>query len=210
MEYEFRKTAGICFCLGSILAIATMILHPSGGSISTIVKIKSVLIFSHAIALFCLPFIGFGSWGLSQLLSTKNKLTTLAFFIFCTGLIAAMIAGTLNGLVLPHFAVSVSKKHIEDEIVKSIVSYGFVINAAMTSIFVFATALSISIWSITIILTKLLPKWLGYYGLLLVALGTLGFVLSFDFTDLFGFRLFIFGLVSWLILAGIKMLTIKK
>lgn len=31
-----------------------------GGDIEHIVKIKRVLMFSHAIAIFCLPFIGFG------------------------------------------------------------------------------------------------------------------------------------------------------
>lgn len=57
---EFKRASGICLLVGSILATLTMALHPMGGDIEHIVKIKRVLMFSHAIAIFCLPFIGFG------------------------------------------------------------------------------------------------------------------------------------------------------
>ena len=104
MENEFRKTSGFCLLLGSFLATLTMVLHPNGGDISHIVKIKSVLTFSHAIAILCLPLIGFGFFGLSQILQTKSKLSTLASITVAFGLFAAMIAATVNGLTLPNFA----------------------------------------------------------------------------------------------------------
>ncbi len=101
IETEFIKTAGICLLIGALLATLAMTLHPNGGNIEHIIKIKSVLAFSHSVAIFCLPLIGFGFWGLSKILETKSKISTLAFFIFSFGLFAAMIAATINGLTLP-------------------------------------------------------------------------------------------------------------
>lgn len=207
---EFKRASGICLLLGSILATLTMALHPMGGDIEHIVKIKRVLMFSHAIAIFCLPFIGFGFWGLTNMLKTKSKMSLLALFILLFGLIAAMIAATINGLVLPNFA---SKYWINDSdvsVLNKIIGYGHAINISMTYIVITAISLSIGIWSFLIIKTNQLSKWLGYFGLIVIIIGLLGVLLSFDLTSLLGFRTFIFGLVSWIIVIGIKMIKPDK
>lgn len=203
---EFKRASGICLLLGSILATLTMVLHPMGGDIEHIVKIKRVLMFSHAIAIFCLPFIGFGFWGLSNILKTKSKMSLLAFFILLFGLIAAMTAATINGLVLPKFASSFRADENDISVLKQIISYGHAINISMTYIVITALSLSIGIWSFLIILTNQIPKWLGYFGLAIIAFGLLGIFFQFKFTDIFGFRTFVFGLVSWIIAVGFNML----
>lgn len=207
---EFKRASGICLLVGSILATLTMALHPMGGDVEHIVKIKRVLMFSHAIAIFCLPFIGFGFWGLTNMLKTKSKMSLLAFFILFFGLIAAMIAATINGLVLPNFA---SKYWINDSdvsVLNKIIGYGHAINISMTYIVITAISLSIGIWSFLIIKTNQLSKWLGYFGLIVIIIGLLGVLLNFDFTSLLGFRTFVFGLVGWIIVIGIKMIKPEK
>ena len=207
---EFIKTSGICLLLGSLLASITMIIHPNGGDIAYIVKIKSVLTFSHSIAIFCLPFIGFGFFGLSKVLKTKSKVATLALIIFSFGLVAAMIAATINGLTLPGFASNYVTDKDDILTVKKIIDYGKYINISMAKIFIYATSLSTGIWSAVIIQTKRISEWLGYFGLSIVAFGSMGVFFKFNFTDLIGFRIFVLGLVSWQIAVGINMLKIKQ
>jgi type II secretory pathway component PulF len=171
IEREFKRTAGICLLFGALLATLAMTLHLNGGDIEHVIKIKSVLAFSHSIAIFCLPFIGFGFWGLSKILETKSKISTLAFFIFSFGLFAAMVAATINGLTLPNFASNYSTNDIEISTIKKIIDYGKFINIPMAVIFIAATSLSVGLWAFLIIQTSKLPKWIGYFGLMIIAFG---------------------------------------
>ncbi|GAB3512789.1 hypothetical protein [Emticicia fontis] len=202
MEIQFRKTAALCLLTGSLLATITMILHPSGGSLEHINHIKTAIVFSHALAIFCLPFIGFGSWGLSVLLQTPNRISMLAFFTFCAGLIAIMIAGSINGIVLPYFVEKYYNKDIDESVLKAIIGYGRYINAAMDYIFISACVFAIALWSVMIVMQARLPKWIGYYGFIIIAFGLIGVFTNFNFISVYGFRIFIFGLVSWLVLVG--------
>lgn len=205
MEPQFRKTAAFCLFIGALLATITMVLHPTGGSMEYINHIKPVLVLSHSLAIFCMPFIGFGAWGLSVLLQTTNRIAMLAFFVFCGGLIAAMIAGAFNGLILPHFVGRYINSGIDSDILKAIMGYGRCINAAMSYIFIAACVCAIALWSVIIILKAQLPKWIGYYGFVIIAAGVVGVFTKFNFLSVVGFSVFVFGLVSWLVLAGVFM-----
>lgn len=132
-------------------------------------------------------------------------MSLLAFFILLFGLIATMIAATINGLVLPNFASKYWINDIDVSVLNKIIGYGHAINISMTYIVITAISLSIGIWSFLIIKTNQLSKWLGYFGLTIIAIGHFGVLLSFDFTSLLGFRTFIFSLISWIIVIGIKM-----
>lgn len=210
METEFKNNSGISLIVGSILMIATMVLHPSGGHIEHILKIKSIIIVSHALAIFSLPFIAFGFLGLSTALLTKSKISILSFIISCFGLFAAMIAATINGLTLPLFLSQIVPQNIDGNIISSIGTYGRNINIPMDYILLISFALSISIWSVLIIMSEKFPKWIGYYGLLLILFGVFALFNKYNFIGLFGFRIIIFGIVSWIIVAGIKILLTNK
>lgn len=210
MEPSFKRSSGISLLLGCVLLILTMVLHPMGGSIEHILKIKKVIMFSHSIALSCLPFIGFGFWGLSTLLQTKSRLSFLSFFVICMALIAAMIAGTINGLTLPLFVSETSAVNTDPSVIKAITTYGRYMNIPMDYIFITAISFSIALWSLLIIRSTVFPKWVGYYGLLLVIAGLAAIMLQFNFINLFGFRIFIFGLVGWIIAVGVLLIRLAK
>lgn len=202
MDKRFRQTSALLLFIGALLATATMILHPTGGSMEYIMRIKSVILFSHALAIFCLPFIGFGAWGLSEFLHTPGRVSMLGFFVFGMGLIGGMIAGAFNGFVLPNFVQRYYGTGANDETLGIIMRYGFFINAALAYIFIAGTTFAVGVWSVVILMTNKLPKWIGYYGLLILIAGLVGLVLKFNFVSVWGFRTFVFGLVSWLVLAG--------
>jgi hypothetical protein len=209
METAFKKLSGISLIIGSALMVATMVLHPSGGNMEHVLKIKTILIVSHSLAIFSLPFICFGFWGLSASLLTKSRISVLAFIISCFGLFAAMIAATINGLTLPLFLTGAASQKAEVNIINLVSTYGHNINKPMDYILLSAFGLSISIWSALIIRSEQFPKWIGYYGLLLILAGLLAIFNQYSVTGLYGFRIVIFGIVSWIIVAGIKILLIN-
>lgn len=192
IEIQFRKAAGFCLLLCSFLATLGIETQSIRVDIQYIVKTTSVFIFSHSTAIFCMPLISFGFGGLTQILQTKSKLSTLAFIIFSFGFFTAMIAATINGLTLPNFASTYTTNENDTSTVRKIIDYGRFINVSMATIFIFATAIAICIWSVLIIQAKQISKELGYFGLTIIAFGLIGTFLKFNFTDLFGFRTFIF------------------
>ncbi|WP_149241679.1 hypothetical protein [Dyadobacter sp. 32] len=205
MENSFVKASGVGLCLGSFISLLTMVLHPPAGSIDHIVRIQNVLIFSHVLAIACLPIMGFGAWGLSVLLHTDSRISTLSFIIFCFGLITAMIAAAINGLILPQFLSDSIAKPFDESVLKTVIRYGGHINVSMANIFIVCTSVSITIWCVLILHTARLSKGIAYFGFSLLGFEMVCLFLRVNFTDLHGFRIFVTGLACWEIAAGIHM-----
>ncbi|UTA66769.1 hypothetical protein [Emticicia sp. 21SJ11W-3] len=205
MNNQFRQTSAFMLFMGAFLAAATMIHHPTGGSMEYIIHVKKVIVFTHALAIACMPFIGFGAWGLSVHLQTPGRLSMLGFCVFSIGLMGGIIAAAFNGFVMPNFVEHYYGTKASRETLDMIVHYGFYINAAMAYLFIGGTTFAVGVWSVVILTASPLPKWIGYYGLLILAAGLAGLLLKFNFTSVWGFSIFVFGLISWLVLAGVLM-----
>lgn len=206
MEKQFQKVSGISLLIGSVLATVTMAMHPVGGNLTTIAGKKGIFIFTHSLALISIPFIAFGFWGLTTVLVTKSRISFLAFAVSCFGLIAVMVAGTLNGFVLPMFASNYSGSTVDPSVLQAVRDYGWLIGSSMDYIFITALSLAMVIWSGIIIDTGQLSKWLGYYGFVIVLVTVSGLLLKFNFTTDFGFGIFIFSIVSWKIIAAVLLM----
>jgi hypothetical protein len=210
MEKQFKRVSGICLLMGAVLATLTMAMHPVGGSLTEIARKKGVFIFTHSLALISIPLIAFGFWGLATALATKNRISFLALAVSCFGLIAAMAAGTLNGFVLPMFAYNYSGTAVDDSVLQAVRDYGWLLGSSMDYIFITALSLAMVGWSGIVLATNKLSKWLGYYGLLIVVMTVLGLLTKFKFNTEFGFGIYIFGLVSWLMMAALLLILSSK
>lgn len=93
---------------------------------------------------------------------------------------------------------------------KWLINYGKNINIPMALIFISATLISIGIWSILIIISEQLRKWIGYLGLIIVLVALISLFSKFNFTSVIGFRIFVFGIVIWITACGIEMIKCKK
>lgn len=207
MHPSFKRTSGISLIIGSLLLMLTMVLHPVGGSIEHIIHIAHINRVSHSLAIACLPFIGFGYYGLALALNTENKLSILALVIAGMGLVAGMIAASINGLTLSEYLLHAGDTFKNQPfIVDSIAHYSGAINHPMAYILMCCLLASMGIWSVLILLTQVFPKWLGYLGLALVVLGGLGFAMQFQFIHVSGFRVFIAGLLTWIVGMGIYLM----
>ncbi|MEP0265471.1 hypothetical protein [Dokdonia sp.] len=212
MENQAYKSTGISLVVGSLLIIATMVLHPSGGSMERIIAISKTITFAHALAIFCMPIVLFGFYGLTMKLMDSMKLSVLAFFTLVFGCIAAMFAALINGLTVPYFLGQYADRLEKNSVVlSSILDYSFAINKPLDYIFIVSFCLAIAIYSIVIIRTDRFPKWLGYFGMLFIIFVTIGALAGFVFTSLTGFRIIVFSLAGWILSAGFLIVKpIKK
>lgn len=203
MNDQLSRHTGISLNVGSILITVTMVLHPAGGGIEHLLQISTLLIVTHSLAIFSIPFLLFGFWGLTKKLNSDNAISMIAFITISMGVFAGMLAAAINGLALPIFLNQFAdQSNMTLESIELILQYGLSLNRAMTYIFIGACCLSIILWGILIVRSSLFPKWSGYLGMLLsvsaITTGISGFVL----TNLIGFRIFIFGLVLWILMIG--------
>lgn len=211
MESQAYKSTGISLITGSILVILTMVLHPSGGNMEHIIRISKTITITHALAIFCLPIILFGFYGLTMRLMDTMRLSILAFLILTFGCIAAMFAALVNGLTVPYFLGQYTDRLEENrEVLKPILNYSFAMNTSLDYIFIVAFCLAIALYSIVILRTDKFPKWIGYFGLLFIIFLSVGAITGFVFTSLTGFRIVVFSLAGWILSAGfLTMRSIK-
>ncbi|MEM8526601.1 MAG: hypothetical protein AAGG68_18300 [Bacteroidota bacterium] len=210
MDNHFYKSTGIALISGTLLIIATMVLHPSGGSLEHIIHISKIIMTAHSLAIFSLPITLFGFYGLTIMLLDKWRLSILAFIIIAFGLIAAMFAALFNGLVLPYFLNQYADRLDENmEVLKPISTFSFAINHPLDYIFIIACCLSIFVYSIIGLIEGKRYKWIGYLGVLIVVFAAIGGVTGFVFTSLTGFRMFTFSIAGWILLSGGQLITYK-
>ncbi len=203
MDKSFQKFSGISLIISSVLLVLTMVLHPTGGDVKHIMQMHDVAIIAHSLAIFTLPFLAFGFYGLSVALLNNHKMSFLAFIFVCFALFAGMMAASINGLILPMFVENYANDFEQNiNMLKPILKYGSFFNKAMDYVLIIGILVAIGIWSVLIIKSTKFPKWIGYYGLFLLAIALIGANSEFNFVNLFGFRIFVFGLVSWIVLIG--------
>ena len=103
MKSRFDRNAGFALVTFTVLMIFTMVLHPVGGNFQYLLKVSSLIVITHSIALLALPFACIGFWGLTRRIGVDNFLSISSFAFIVFGLFGVMIAATANGLVLPIF-----------------------------------------------------------------------------------------------------------
>lgn len=197
------RSAGLSLLIGSFLMIMTMVLHPVGGDFDHLLMIVNMGIISHALALFSVPFVAYGYWGIMMKLKDVVFLSRVGFSFMVFGLMAVMIAATLNGLVLMQFVASYADA--DQQVIaglKPIFRYNHFFNLANDYIFMMAVGVSTLFWSIAVIRTRQFPVWVGYLGLILVSLAFLTIIAGHIYTDVAGFRMFIFGTTAWTMAMG--------
>jgi hypothetical protein len=206
MNNSFEKKAGIALLIFTILLVFTMVLHPAGGSVEHLIKITGLIITTHAIAILSLPFGLVGFWGLTRKLGTDHFGSMLGFAMITFGLMAVMIAAATNGLIMPlylqHYKEATPEKI---DSIKHILRYSFAINHAFDYIYTVAFCLAMICWSATILTTKKLSSWIGWSGIILAIAAAVIFISGMAVNHLMGFRLFVSGIVIWILLVGVAL-----
>jgi hypothetical protein len=204
MNNSFDKKAGISLIIFSLLLVFTIVLHPAGGSIQGLIRHAGMIVITHAVAILALPFGALGFWGLTRRLGTDHFGSMPGFAMAGLGLIAALCAGTTNGLVLPIFL-----QHYKDatpetlSAIDPVVRYSFAFNHAFDYIYTGAFCLAILCWSIAIVKPKNLPVWMGWLGIgISVATAVIFLFGVVTPVNVQGLRIFVASILIWILLAG--------
>lgn len=202
-----KKIAAYALILGSFLMTVTMVLHPAGGSFEHLIRITTINVTAHSIAILSMPISIFGFWGAHKSFEKYRNLSLLAFITVALGHIAGIFAAAINGLTLPIFINQFKEATPEQiESTKLILKYNFALNHACDYILITFICIAILIWSAIILKTKAYPTWIAYLGIGLILGFLMGLVADFSFVNLYGFRIFIFGMVAWIIALGVSMI----
>lgn len=198
------RKAGISLIVFIVLLVFTMVHHPAGGSIEHLVNVIPILVITHAAAIASLPFGWVGFRGLTHRLGVDDFWSILGFAMVSLGLIAALLAATTNGLVLPIFLQSYKDAGPDTlAAINPIMKYGFAINHAFDYIYTGAFCVAILCWSIAIVHTRKLPVWVGWFGIVL-AVGTAAiFISGVAVNSVHGLHIFGACVLAWvLVVAG--------
>jgi hypothetical protein len=198
------RQSALALLVGSIAWIVTMSLHPTGGSFEKIARISSIIVGTHSLALATIPLMLFGFLGLTARLGADRGLPVAALITYAFGSVAAMCAAVINGLALPAFVEQFRESKLASpDAAHMVVAYGSTMNAGFARVFMAATAAAVLFWSISILTTRTLPRWIGALG---VAAGLTGLFLVLSGTlsvHVHDFGLFVFGYAAWTILVGV-------
>lgn len=163
-----------------------------------LLRVAPVTILSHSLALFCIPLIFTGFWGLAQLLGTDRFLPVVSCVVVAFGLVAGLAAAAINGLALPLFIQNYQNAAVGDmNIIRPILRYSLSLNHAFDYIYIGSVCLSTLCWSVDIVLSGKMRVWIGYFGMILSISAALSVAAGVGFLDLWGFRLFMAGNLAW-------------
>jgi hypothetical protein len=210
MNLSTEKMGGMALLIGALLTVFTAVLHPKGGSIQYLQTIAHRIAISHSLGLLAIPFLGLGFWVLTQRMGKGSFISLLSFSFAIMGLLAGMIAASINGLALPLFIENYKDATEEiTNIIKPIVRYTIALNKAFDYVFLATLTLAILFWSFSMLKLRLLSNWIGCVGIGLSLTIIVMFLTGYIFVNLHGFRLFLFLLVVWISLVGVALLLSK-
>jgi len=211
MKNQFNYYSGTALITGAAIMTITMVMHPTGGSLEHLRHISTMIIITHSLAILSIPVTLFGFWGLTKKLSAENPYSIGAFITMCVGMFAVLLAAAVNGLAMPFLISHYSETTPEiRNSLTLLLTYNMSLNHAFDYIFIGGVCIAISLWSVVIIKTSDFPKWVGYFGLLTCILVVAGFIAGFIFVDLTGFRVFIAGLVVWMVIVGVLLRRVEQ
>ena len=206
MNAALQQKCGTALIVFTLLIAFTIVLHPAGGNIPYLVKIAPHIILAHSLALLSLPFAAIGFLGVTRRMGEDNFLAWSGFVIVCFGLVAVLLAGTTNGLIMPIFIT-----HYQDagpaalDALKPLISYSHAVNTAFDYIYTVALCLAIFCWSVSILRTGAFPRWTAWLGLTIPVIGGVAVIIAASPASLLGLRIFVLCLISWTIVIGMIM-----
>jgi hypothetical protein len=196
--------------IGAAMISIAMFIHPSGGNLARIAEITPIIVGAHALAIMACAVMMVGFWGALNLLDQGFPYARLAMAFMAFSLLAAAIAGTINGLSLPIFV------HHNQEVLASeeadllrIGTYIRSLNQAFDFVFIGMLCIAVFLWSLSLLKQKI-GKGVAVFGMIWAMSGALSFSLGLFLTDLHSFRLFVFSAVIWFVCFALSLPKAKK
>jgi hypothetical protein len=200
------RKSGIALITGMAGTIITMALHPTGPDLASghAASMMQLNVAVHTLALVCVPILFLGALGLTQRLTSPNRLAVSGLVLFGFAEVAVMIAAAASGLIAPGLFhhMSTDSPTAADAWRAAMALNGH-LNQAFALIFTVASSVAIVIWSTAILQSSIFNRALGIYGCILGSLTILGVLSGHIRLNVHGFGLVVLGQAIWFITAGV-------
>jgi len=204
--HDFQK-GGLALIIGTVSGLITMAFHPTSHDLLAPERFPTAeyrVIAAHSLALIGLPFLFLGAIAIYRRVDGANRLGLTALVVFGFGLVAGMAAAVFSGFVGPALAAEILQAEpAEYDNWRLLFHLNGQLNQAFARVFVAASAIAISLWSLAALISRRLPAAPGVYGLL-AGMGILLFLLSgYLRLDIHGFGTVMLLTGIWYIVMGI-------
>ena len=211
-----NQMGGIALILGSLGFILTMSFHPSGhdffeaGNELNALITKTIIV--HVPAVVSLPILFLGALALSWSLASPDRLSFIAIVAYGFAAVAAISNVVVDGFVAPGLLgklVAATTPSASD-MWRVVSRYNGQLNEVYAKIFVVASSVATTFWSIAILRNRRLGLGAGIYGVVLgpsivIAVASGQVTLAAHW-----FRLIIVAQVAWFIIVGVLLLRLKE
>ena len=200
---------GLALIIGAMGGIITILLHPTGADLlaqadDVARRNELITVATHSIALASMPLLLFGFLELSRRIGWNYSPVQLAFVAYAFGVVAAMCAGVINGLVGPNLTRRIlNADDPTRELLRSHLMNNWLLNQAFSKVFGVASSAAITLWSVSMLKRVRHAKWIALAGCVIGA-GSLVILFSGHLPlNVHGFGFLVFAQSLWTILAGI-------
>jgi hypothetical protein len=204
------RTAARSLIAGTVMALATMAMHPTGTALlrdydATVVR-NAV---AHGLAIAAIAPTLLGLLALTRRLRSAGApaLADGAMLVQSVAMVAVLIAGVASGLTGPMVAARLlDAEPAAAATWRALFSYNGMINQGFAAVYVAGTGLAVLLWSVAIWRTRALPRWLATLGAI-VGGGLLVLILSGrTHLDVHTFGLIVLALSAWLLGVAARLL----
>ena len=202
-----ERRSGIALIAGSAAMIITMGFHPHGKiSPAELDHVIPVLIGVHTLALFSIPILFLGAWGMTRWLAAPDRVAWAGLVFFAAGSIAVMNAAVYDGLTAPQlFRQIVAATPETQDGWKMLMHFNSQLNQAFARVYAVASAVALILWSVSILRNRTRGNGIGIYGIILGTVTALGIMSGRLTPDWHGFGMLILGQAIWFVIVGGKM-----
>lgn len=209
------RKSGIALIAGSLGALFTMAIHPTGGASLTpglAAHLAAVSAIAHSIAMVSILVLFLGACGLTRRLTAftstpdPDRLAFAGVVTFGFAGVAILIAATVSGFIVPTIlrhmvrdgAASVPQYHL-------IVDAVFQFNQAFARIYSVAASAAIALWSVSALRNGGMARGIALYGCVVAALLAAGIAVGHLRLDVHGMAAVVLGHAIWFILTGAQL-----
>lgn len=205
MNRTHIRSTGASLVIGSLLGVATMVLHPVGGTMDHIRHISPMIRATHGLAIASFLVLLFGLVNLCTIAWEQRMLALLALILLATGSAFVMLAGTLNGFVLPSLASPTDSSQLSENV--ALIRYNHALNQVFANVFIATFAAGYCALSFAFLRLAETPRWLGVLGVTIGIGCACVLVLGFNLLSVRSFGLVVGSLCLYTVIWGLYLLT---
>src|SRR5262245_39654392 len=200
-----QRMGGGALISAALGLIVTMGLHPTGHDLFEPGRYEAMArlaVAVHALAIATLPLSFLGALVLTRRLSVPLGLGALVVYGIAT--LAGVVAAASGGFVAPELAgAALAAEPAARDGWNQLLEYNHMLNQAFASILVVGSSAAIALWSLEIVKSGALARWVGVYGLGTGLLAVLAHLSGHLRLDVHGFGLVVLVQSVWFVSVGV-------